>query len=539
MPVSHSAPESSGAATAGSRPHLPRPWGFVLRPSVTGRWLFAIGTFLLVCLFFAEENWRGRRAWEICQRELKAKGVELDWQKFVPPTVPDDQNFALTPFLAPLFDFNPKPRAPGQTAWRDMEAHDRAANFAAILLPMDPKGQIPPARFDGTVTDLEGPSLLLRNQTNRSSASLPAMVTRADVATAVLGALEEYKPVLEELRLASQRLYSRFAVDYDAEDPISILLPHYLVLQRVCRVLEIRASAELALQMPDAAFEDVRLMAYLVGSTRMEPFLMGVMSRGAMLKRTEQIIWEGLAGRNWTEAQLGEIETELKKNMELEELERGLQAERAAFGEKAFRYIRAHKNVLRDWIASMDEARPLTYLLAGPSGWFYQEQTSYHRLYDKRVLAGLEASAGRLHPRVIDENRKALDNEFQHSSFWHHVGFARIMVGEVTKTMRRGAISQNHVDQTRIGCALERYRLANGKYPENLESLAPQFIDRLPLDVCSGKPLKYRLIQKGRFVLYGVGWNEVDDGGVVVMKRDATNSDPHRGDWVFPQYPEK
>src|SRR5947209_1745934 len=129
MPVSNSAPESSGAATAGSRPHLSRPWGFFLRPSVTGRWLFAIGTFLLVCLFFAEENWRGRRAWEICQRELKAKGVELDWRKFVPPTVPDDQNFALTPFLAPLFDFNPKPREPGQTVWRDMEAHDRAANF--------------------------------------------------------------------------------------------------------------------------------------------------------------------------------------------------------------------------------------------------------------------------------------------------------------------------------------------------------------------------------------------------------------------------
>src|SRR5438876_1846813 len=90
--------------------------------------------FALACVFFAEENWRGRHAWDSCRRQIEAKGVILDWQKFIPPAVPDDQNFAMTPFLAPLFDFNPKPSQPGQGAWRDMEGHDRAVNFAASLL---------------------------------------------------------------------------------------------------------------------------------------------------------------------------------------------------------------------------------------------------------------------------------------------------------------------------------------------------------------------------------------------------------------------
>src|SRR5436190_21181238 len=93
--------------------------------SVTGRIFAFCGTLLMVIgLFFAEENWRGRKAWEDCRLNLERKGVELDWHKFTPPPVPDAQNFATTPFLAPLFDFNPTPLQPGQSCWRDAAGHD-------------------------------------------------------------------------------------------------------------------------------------------------------------------------------------------------------------------------------------------------------------------------------------------------------------------------------------------------------------------------------------------------------------------------------
>jgi len=83
------------------------------------RWLFGwrmLRRFLvtlaalvtLVALFYAEEGWRGKRAWENYRRQAEARGVEMDWHTFTPPPVPDAQNFAMTPFLAPLFDFNPR-----------------------------------------------------------------------------------------------------------------------------------------------------------------------------------------------------------------------------------------------------------------------------------------------------------------------------------------------------------------------------------------------------------------------------------------------
>ena len=37
----------------------------------------------------------------------------------------------------------------------------------------------------------------------------------------------------------------------------------------------------------------------------------------------------------------------------------------------------------------------------------------------------------------------------------------------------------------------------------------------------------------GKFVLYSVGWNEKDDGGVVVFRKGSSNVDPEKGDWVW------
>src|SRR5271166_4364414 len=68
-------------------------------------WL--VGLVLVVGLFYAEENWRGQRAWNQYKRAMAARGKPLEWSAVVPPTVPDDQNFAMTPILAPLFGFVP------------------------------------------------------------------------------------------------------------------------------------------------------------------------------------------------------------------------------------------------------------------------------------------------------------------------------------------------------------------------------------------------------------------------------------------------
>src|SRR5579871_368943 len=84
-----------GSSVSQSRPRFRRLRRVVLALAI-------IGT--LTALFYAVEDWRGRTAWEECKRELEAKGMEVDWAKFVPTdTVADADNFFKAPMMQEWF----------------------------------------------------------------------------------------------------------------------------------------------------------------------------------------------------------------------------------------------------------------------------------------------------------------------------------------------------------------------------------------------------------------------------------------------------
>ena len=116
---------------------------------------------------------------------------------------------------------------------------------------------------------------------------------------------------------------------------------------------------------------------------------------------------------------------------------------------------------------------------------------------------------------------------------------AKMLMPAYSGVPQKVAFAQNEVDMAMLACALERYRLSQGQYPDDLNALVPRFVTVLPHDIINGQPLKYRRADNGRFVLYSAGWNEKDDGGVVAARSSNTNEqDILRGDWVW-QYPEK
>jgi hypothetical protein len=109
----------------------------------------------------------------------------------------------------------------------------------------------------------------------------------------------------------------------------------------------------------------------------------------------------------------------------------------------------------------------------------------------------------------------------------------------LSKAAKKFAYAQSSTDLARTAIALERYRLANGEYPQSLPTLAPQFIAQVPHDVINGQALKYQRVSNGQFVLYSIGWNETDDGGVVGFQENRPDRiDLDKGDWVW-RYPAK
>lgn len=78
---------------------------------------------------------------------------------------------------------------------------------------------------------------------------------------------------------------------------------------------------------------------------------------------------------------------------------------------------------------------------------------------------------------------------------------------------------------TLVCASLARYRATHGSYPDSLGEMVPKFIDKLPLDLYSGKPFVYRRNDEG-YVLYSVFRNSADDGG------DDINGYIAKGEWT-------
>jgi hypothetical protein len=170
-----------------------------------------------------------------------------------------------------------------------------------------------------------------------------------------------------------------------------------------------------------------------------------------------------------------------------------------------------------------------------PRGWVYQNMAVCARMIQiqkENVLDTNQNVIPRRAELAAKEIVKALDNN--HSPFYL---LARIAIPNFTKAMQVCAFNQTLANEAQIACALERYHLAHGEYPETLDALAPQFIEKLPHDIIGGEPLHYRRTDDGKFLIYSVGWNEKDDGGVVAKDKSG-NEDRVNGDWVW-QYPQK
>jgi hypothetical protein len=165
------------------------------------------------------------------------------------------------------------------------------------------------------------------------------------------------------------------------------------------------------------------------------------------------------------------------------------------------------------------------------------EQLHYCQLFQSQLNGAFDVERKQVFPKQIKSNVNVLAQAFAGRNpvttiCTRHQLLAVLLLPTLHKIPLRAAAAQTAVDEAAIACALERCRLANGQFPESLDALVPKFISRLPNDVISGEPYKYHLRPDGQFVLYSVGWNEKDDGGVP----GKTLFDEKEGDWVW-QYP--
>ena len=72
-----------------------------------------------------------------------------------------------------------------------------------------------------------------------------------------------------------------------------------------------------------------------------------------------------------------------------------------------------------------------------------------------------------------------------------------------------------------VALALELYQRQHNRYPDSLEDLSPRLLPSIPLDRITGSALRYR-VNGDQAVVYSVGQNLVDDGGVMPGGTDTS-----------------
>ena len=504
------------------------------------RLLFGTACFAtLVALFYAEEDWRGWHAWNKFKHEWEAKGEHFDFASMVPPPVPDDQNFALTPVVASSYLY-----ILDKSGHRINPQNTNVVNQLGMTIYGDADWKNWPTNgywAKGTKTDLNVWQRYYRLVATKTNL-FPLPAQPQSPAEDILVALSKYDSVIEELREASRLPGSRFPLNYDSESPSAILLPHLAALKKCSQTLQLRSLAELQNGQPEKALADVKLALQLTDKIHTEPFLISHLVRIAMLQIMLQPIWEGLADHRWSEEQLVALDAELAKLDFLADYKLSMRGEMGCQGGEVDR-LRHHPEQMQDLGGMSDGGGGvMNQLLPGkiaarliPTGWLYQNQFRCARMMVDYYLPLADVNQGTFSPALARRGDAAVMAEIKTASPFNLL--ERLMLSGLGNGAKRFAYAQSSVNLARTAIALERYRLAHGAYPESLDALAPQFIAKLPHDIINGQPLHYRRTSDGQFVLYSVGWNETDDGGEVGLTKNG-NVDTSTGDWVW-QYPSK
>jgi len=475
------------------------------------RILFSVVALVtLVALVIAFENWRGKRAWLKFKTEWESKGESFDIASAIPPKVPDHENFAMTPFFAPLFDYEYAPSVIHKNS--NAVLRTRAVSLGS-------KKDLPKlgARHRAERTDLDGWQVHFAGNTN-----YPLRDRTQSAAADVLQALSKYDDVINELRAASARPHAHYPVHY--HEGFSALLPHLSVLRGVSDIVRMRTVAELDHGRTNEALADLQLSIYLAESLKSEPLLISQLVRIALIEAALNTVWETLD--RWNDAQLLELQQTLSRIDVLEDYPRSIRGERA-FSNDVFARMRRG-----EYFPAPDELASVTRY--APSGFLYQNQLTINRLHQKYVLDAVDIGN-----RKVDARKTlALDELPELRSSHPYRMFARVLFPALSKAVLRFASVQTDLDLAVIACALERHRRAHDQYPANLEELRPKFIEKIPHDIVSGGPLHYGRASADGFTLYALGFDEKDNNATPPPKKDP-RADTVGYDWVWQPAPRR
>jgi hypothetical protein len=432
-------------------------------PSIWERRLFKAARYLVLLLVFCFIVWRINLYFEINRRfdairaaKLPTSGQELnEWRH----PVPDEENAALvlTQAIALLHKFPSK-----------------AADEIPESKLLDPGRQW---------------------TTSTRQSVVEYVVTNA--------------PAVQMAQEALRRQRCRFDADFSCGP--STELPHLDGLKQLARIVALRAMIEAGEERTNAWLEDIGMELRLAATLVEEPVLISCLVHDSILRMTVQSAERGLNLFSPDAPTCEKLEAMFAAAGNTNLLPTALIGERALLipvFRMSWREMQ-HLNQTDEDGASVKRkpqrfsGKPMTFLWL--TGGFERDLNFFLQAMETNIAcAALPPPASLVFTNVSEQLTDVARRRYYLLSSLLLPSYANVIV--------RHATTDANVRLARTALAVERFRLASGILPENLNELVPQFLSAVPMDPFDGQPLRYHRLTNG-YVVYSVGRDCYDNGG--------------------------
>ena len=502
-------------------------------------WTVVILTVLIASLY-AWVNWSGARQLRKVEAMLKAEGETLGFRETMNEPVPEAENFCAIPLLkdlALIVDNDANKGGPGENRKR----------LEAMRLPSSAKGVARQPKYAnaaiGKRTDFKAWADFLRKD-----GSFPMPADSGDGARDVLAALSKYDAIVQELAAGLNRSKTQWTPEWKTRELSELLaaiqVPHYSSVTGVNNYLSLRVAVAAHTGEVAKAHEAAQLIARFSQASMNDPMLIGLLVGASGAEILHHATWE-LCAKN-----AGNMENFTK----LESTIRAFDFQRTAL--RAFRSEIA-ANVSTIQFIKRKSSNSLEQLIALNSDG-RSKGRAFERVIKSAMLSvNIDASAALIADRGFRYLIKPLrDHGWQaarkasqewekelaemHEHRWSHPSYIipLLLVPAYSIFINKSIFTQALVNQSIIACALERYRIEKGSYPDSLDAVRLADGKPLPLDPIHEKPMGYRNTADGKYALWSVGFDGKDDGGKRTLnEKKPENTQFHKadyvGDWVW------
>lgn len=459
------------------------------RTPKTFRWFLVV--WLGLCAAWLIENWRGKHNLRRFHQQAGQLGVPYRFSDFQRPEVAPEDDF----YAAPVFE-----------EWR---TQGRNFNEGIEFPIMDsPYGSVKSGYGYGYLLPI-------------GSFLKPQIFSAPDDAEQMLVVLQPFAEDIERLSAAARRISIRF--EGGSFSAFQARVDTSFQIQSAAKLLHLRSRAHIELGHAEAALTDILTMLRIsklldqpdafFGSCYVAGFSFGP-------------IWQGLKLKVWNDEQLNKLAAEIEGINFLATFPQAVRFttifdEAEVLRRARERHLITGESPLKQFYSGLDSpdledvqsgvlklAKDIGIWLL-PDGSFHEcVHYSFRQSLDRWVAPGGEPAKETTFAHIQDGWKSYRESSFisPYAGNREHIDY--FLISFAKQHLR----IQQLLELAQIAIALERCLSTDGQYPDNLNTLTPRLLTKLPTDRYDPSlQVRYRRTSNGRYMLWTSGKDGADN----------------------------